>query len=113
MRSVMTRQWEDASEQTTRRHVRKERQAVTAVLDEIAPNQLHHLWKAIASKPLEPRNSSEEDDDVDNVLMEALTECYVNANRWDTNLVHNGKQSLISHPVEMDPQLIKISLYCY
>ena len=80
----MTRQWEDASERTTRRHVRKARQAVTAVLDEIAPNQLHHLWKAIASKPLEPQNSSEEDDDVDNVLMEALTECYVNANRWDT-----------------------------
>ena len=53
----------------------KARQAITAALDEIAPNQLHHLWKAIVSKPLEAQNSSEEEDDVDNVLMEALTEC--------------------------------------
>ena len=80
----MTSKWEDASERTSRRHVRKARQAITAALDEIAPNQLHHLWKAIVSKPLEPQNSSEEDDDVDNVLMEALSECYANANRWDT-----------------------------
>ena len=64
--------------------MRKARQATTAALDEIAPNQLHHLWKSIVSKPLEPQNSSEEDDDVDNVLMEALSECYANANRWDT-----------------------------
>ena len=39
----MTSKWEDASERTRRRHVRKARQAVTAALDEIAPNQLHHL----------------------------------------------------------------------
>ena len=80
----MTSKWEDASERTRRRHVRKARQAITAALDEIAPNKLHHLWNAIVSKPLEPQNSSEEDDDVDNMLMEALSECYANANRWDT-----------------------------
>ena len=80
----MASQWEDASERTRRRHVRKARQAITAALDEIAPNQLRHLWKAIVSKPLEPQNASEEEEDVDNVLMEALTECYANANRWDT-----------------------------
>ena len=52
----MTSQWKDASEQSTRRYVRKVRQALIAVLDEIAPgNQLHHLWKNIASKPLEPK----------------------------------------------------------
>ena len=86
----MTSQWEDVSERTRRRHVCKAQQAITAALDEIAPNQLHHLWKAIVSKPLEPQNSSEEEDDVNNVLMEALTECYANANRWDT------KQQILS-----------------
>ena len=72
----MTSQWEDASERTRHRHVRKARQAITAALNEIAPNQLHHLWKTIVSKPLEPQNASEEEEDVDNVLMEALMECY-------------------------------------
>ena len=110
----MTSKWEDASERTRRRHVRKARQAITAALDGIAPNQLHHLCKAIVSKPLEPQNSSEEDDDVDNVLMEELSECYANANRWDTKrqILSIMADSLLPHPVEMDSQLIKISFYC-
>ena len=72
------------SERTRRRHFRKARQSITAALDEIAPNQVHHLWKALVSKPSEPQYSSEEENAVDYVLMEALTECYANANRWDT-----------------------------
>jgi len=84
VRHVMMSQWEDANERTRRRHVRKAKQAVTAVLDEVAPNQHHQLWHAIASKPLESLNSSEEEEDIDNVLMEALAQCYTNADRWDT-----------------------------
>ena len=112
----MTSHWEDASERTRRRHVRKARQAITAALDEIAPNQLHHLWKAIVSKPLEPQNSSEEEDDVDNVLMEALTECYANANRWDIKLqilsIMADKVSYRTLLNPVDSQLIKISFSC-
>ena len=54
VRNVMTSLWEDASEQTRRHHVHKARQAITAALDEIAPNQPYHFWKAIVSKPSEP-----------------------------------------------------------
>ena len=62
----------------------KAQQAITAALNGIASNQPHLLWKAIVSKPLEPQNSSEEEDDVNNVLMKALTECYANAKKRDT-----------------------------
>lgn len=79
--------WSEASSRTRRRHVRKARQAVGAVLEEIAPHQLAHLWKALVSyKSLETQDSSSdtEDDDVDQVLLTALAECYMNASTWQT-----------------------------
>lgn len=84
LRHVMRSQWEDANERTKRRYVRKTKQAINAVLEEVAPNQHHHLWKAIISKPLEPQYAFEEQENVDSVLMEALAQCYENASRWDT-----------------------------
>ena len=66
-------------ERTRRRHIRKANQAVDAVLDVVAPNQSDQLWKSlVASKSLEhPVNHN--DERVDEVLMEALAECYRNA----------------------------------
>ena len=77
--------WSEASSRTRRRYVRKARQAVGAVLEEIAPHQLAHLWKTLVSyKSLEAQDSSNdtEDDDVDQVLLTALAECYMNASTW-------------------------------
>ena len=64
---------------------RKARQAVGAVLEEIAPQQSAHLWKTLVFfKSLEAQDSSSdtEDGDVDQVLMVALAECYMNAGTW-------------------------------
>lgn len=77
--------WSEASNRTRRRHVRKARQAVGAVLEEIAPQQSAHLWKTLVSfKSVDAQDSSSdtEDSDVDQVLMVALAECYMNASTW-------------------------------
>ena len=84
LRHVMRSQWEDASERTKRRYVRNTRQAINAVLEEVAPNQHHRLWQAIISKPLDSQHPFEEQQNVDSVLMEALAQCYENTNKWDT-----------------------------
>ena len=82
VRHTMQTKWEEASERTKRRHTRKAKQAVTAVLEEVAPNQSEQLWQTlVASKSLEQDGSNK---DVDEVLMEALAECYRNANNWQT-----------------------------
>ena len=65
--------------------MRKARQAVGAVLEEKAPQQSAHLWKTLVSfKSLEAQDSSSdtEDGDVDQVLMVALAECYMNVSTW-------------------------------
>ena len=77
--------WSEASNRTRRRHVRKARQAVGAVLEEIAPQQSAHLWKTLVSfKSLEAQDSPSdtEDGDVDQFLMVAFTECYMNVSTW-------------------------------
>ena len=84
VRHVMRSKWEDANERTKRRYVRETRQAITAFLEEVAPDQHHHLWKAIVSKPLDPQYSIKEQEDIDSVFMAALAQCYENASRWDT-----------------------------
>ena len=83
VRFPLTTQWEEASEQTRRRHLCKANQAVDAVLEEVAPNQSGQLWKSlVASKSENP--SGNEREPVDEVLMEALAECYRNASNWQT-----------------------------
>ena len=84
-RSRIAMRESSSSNRTRRRHVRKARQAVGAVLEEIAPQQSAHLWKTLVSfKSLEAQDSSSdtEDGDVDQVLMVALAECYMNASTW-------------------------------
>ena len=85
MRYPLKTQWEEASERTRRRHQRKAKEAVVAVLEEVAPNQCQQLWQSlVASKSLESHLSSDNDDDIDEVFMEALAECYRNADNWQT-----------------------------
>ena len=73
--------WEEASARTRRRHIRKAKQAVQAVLEEVAPNQSEHLWQSVVESM---SSDKQEDDNIDQVLMNALTECYNNANSWET-----------------------------
>ena len=78
-------QWEDASERTRLRHIRKANQVVNAVIDEVAPNQSDQLWKSlVASKSLDQYPVNDNDERVDEVLMEELAECYRNASNWRT-----------------------------
>ena len=79
--------WSDASARTRRRHLRKARQAVGAVLGEVAPHQSGQLWRTLTSyRSLEHEDSScsEEDAevDVDDVLMSALADCYNSSSTW-------------------------------
>ena len=78
--------WNEASERTRRRHLRKATQVVSAVLlHEVAPNQSGPLWQSLVpSLNRQFLNSSDnEDDDVDDELMDSLRECYSNASSWD------------------------------
>ena len=86
VRHPMKTQWEEASERTKRRHTRKAKQAVDAVLDEVAPNQSDQLWQSLAtSKSLGQHPFSTDDEErTDEVLMQALAECIRNANNWQT-----------------------------
>ena len=87
VRSQMKIPWEEASERTKRRYLRKSKQVVTAVLNDVAPNQAGHLWQSlVASKPFNESSSDEdkESECVDPVLMKALSECYHNADSWAT-----------------------------
>ncbi|KAL9957820.1 hypothetical protein ACROYT_G034768 [Oculina patagonica] len=87
VRHTVTIPWNaEASERTRRRHLRKAQQAAGAVLDEVAPNQPGEFWHSLVPS-LNKQFSSDsesEDEDLDNVLMNALTECYSNASTWDT-----------------------------
>ena len=79
--------WSEASARTRSRYLRKARQAVGAVLGEVAPHQPGQLWKALTtyrSLEHEDSSSSEEDAevDIDEVLMSALADCYNNSSTW-------------------------------
>ena len=85
MRFPLTTQWEEASERTRHCHLCKANQAVDAVLEEVAPNQSGQLWKSlVASKSSDENPSGNERKPVDEVLMEALAECYRNASNRQT-----------------------------
>ena len=86
VRHTVTVPWDEASERTRRRHLRKTQLAVSAVLEEVAPKQSEKLWYSLVPSLTQKfsTDSESEDTDVDNVLMNALTECYSNASTWDT-----------------------------
>lgn len=80
VRCVLRSPWDESSERTKREHTRKARQAISVILDEIAPNDANRLWQAVTAKAGNKCN----DACVDDSMMKALADCYINANTWDT-----------------------------
>ena len=79
VRYTLKTPWEQAIGRTKRQHERKAKQAISAVLDEIAPNDADRLWKAIIAS-----QNHTGSDGVDEVLMDTLAKCYKNASGWDS-----------------------------
>ena len=77
--------WNESSERTFHCHLQKVKQGVSAVLDEVAPNQSETLWHSLGPSLNQQfsSDSESEGEEVDNKLMNALTECYSNASTWD------------------------------
>ena len=85
IRSKLNKRWHFTNERTKRHYTRKARQAVHAVIDEIAPGDTDSLWEALVSSrgmvrqlPMDPESHA------DSTLIEALTECYNSAGHWGT-----------------------------
>ena len=55
------------------------------MLDEVAPNQSDQLWQSlVTSKSFGQHPFNDDEEREDEVLMQALAECYRNANNWQT-----------------------------
>lgn len=78
--------WQSIKGRTRRYYTRKAREAVQAVLEEIAPRDVESLWDALArSRDVAKQFPfNQEDAGVDYTLLDALTECYNNAKHWGT-----------------------------
>ena len=77
IRHSLVTSWDSGSERTKRLYTRKARQVVDACLQEIAPKDRQHLLDKVV-------NDHRACDNIDSTLLEALTECYNNANHWST-----------------------------
>ena len=87
VRNQLKKPWNSAAERTQRYHTRKARQVVTAALEEIAPQDAENLWNSLVkSKTAMQQFSTEEEEkgSLDVTLIDALAECYNNANHWST-----------------------------
>ena len=90
IRYTLKTPWNDASGRTRRLHERKAKQAVSAVLGEIAPNDPDLLWESIMSSKQNETGNHTCSSGLDKELMYTLANCYKNANEWDSDVVHNG-----------------------
>ena len=77
IRSTLLTPWEMASDRTKRLHLRKAQQVVHVCLEEIAPGGSAEVFRNLHKR-------FEDSSDVDCSLMEALSECYCNAEHWST-----------------------------
>ena len=84
IRYTLKTPWNDASGRTRRLHERKAKQAVSAVLGEIAPNDPALLWESIMSSKQNETGSHTCCSGLDKELMYTLANCYKNANEWDS-----------------------------
>jgi len=79
IRSSLNTPWDRASDRTKRHYKRKASQVVSAALEEIAPQSPNMLLAAIQSI-----DENKEESAIDSALLEAIVECYENANHWTT-----------------------------
>ena len=84
IRYTLKTPWNDASGRTRRLHERKAKQAVSAVLGEIAPNDPDLLWESIMSSKQNETGNHTCSSGLDKELMYTLANCYKNANEWDS-----------------------------
>ena len=88
IRSQLKTPWENASGRTKRYYTRKAGQGLAAMMQDITPHDTGSLYRALCSSDtLRRQLTSDEDSDEDTVdvtLMEALSECYQAASRWET-----------------------------
>ena len=84
IRYTLKTPWNDASGRTRRLHERKAKQAVSAVLGEIAPNDLDLLWESIMSSKQNETGNHTCSSGLDKELMYTLANCYKNANERDS-----------------------------
>ena len=86
--ATLNTSWDSASERTKRCHVKTAGEAVTAVLEEIAPKEAPKLWHALKEsrrmKETFPNEDEGDSSGLDVALLDALAECYNNANHWST-----------------------------
>lgn len=76
IRCKLTTAWHATKEWTKRHYTRKARQAVHAVIEEIAPGDTGSLWEALVSSRGTARQFLlDPEDHTDTTLIEALTEC--------------------------------------
>ena len=83
IRSQLKIPWETASERTKRYYIRKVGQGVTAVVQDIAPNDSSSLFQEVCSSSALPETLST-DKDSDDETMSTLAECYYAATCWET-----------------------------
>ena len=88
VRYTLRTPWNEASDRTKRQHVRKARQAVSAVISEVAPEEPGQLWQALSTSQVAQRlftpDTESDPGTTDVTLLEALATCYKNADQWDT-----------------------------
>ena len=88
IRYTLRTSWNKTSDRTKRQHVRKARQAVSAVLSEVAPEDPGQLWHALSKSQVIQRWFSEDTESgtgsTDDTPLDALASYYKNADHWDT-----------------------------
>ena len=88
IRYTLRTSWNETSDRAKRQHVRKARQAVSAVLSEVAPEDRGQLWHALSKSQVMQRwfsaDTESDTGSTDETLLDTLASCYKDADHWDT-----------------------------
>ena len=79
IRHSLSTPWHEASERTKRHYLNKGWRVITTCLEELTPGQSERVLDSLAKSKFKVV-----DDSLDHTLLEALCECYKNANQWST-----------------------------
>lgn len=79
IRHSLSTPWNEASERTKRYYISKGRRVITTCLEELTPGQSDEVLDCLAKS-----RSKDMDDRLDCALLDALCECYENADHWST-----------------------------